>query len=115
MINRVKIFSLKRIFTGNATLFTFFCLIQSLSTGLLSFFSAFVKRTETTFWNTYKAEQKYIFYKNNQDEEEVRSSTLKLQNFVVLSHVLKRWSSLDNSKIKRILLDKNKQLEKKRG
>ena len=54
-----------------------------------------------------------IFYKNNQDEEEVRSSTLKLQNYEVSSHVLKRWSSLDNSKRKRILLDKSKQLKKK--
>ena len=29
------------------------------------------------------------FYKNNQDEE-VRSSTLKLQNYEISSHVLKR-------------------------
>ena len=48
------------------------------------------------------------FYKNNQDEEVVRSSTLKLQNYEISSHVLKRWSSLDNSKIKIILLDKKK-------
>ena len=55
------------------------------------------------------------FYKNNQDEKEVRSSTLKLLNYEISSHALKRWSALDNSKIKIILLDKNNQLEKKRA
>ena len=30
------------------------------------------------------------FYKYNQDEDKVRSSTLKLQNYEISSHILKR-------------------------
>ena len=34
--------------------------------------------------------QNVRFYKNNQDKEEIISSDLKLQNYEILSHLLKR-------------------------
>ena len=51
------------------------------------------------------------FYENNQDEEEGRSSILKLQNCEIhhMSEIVEAHWIIRNKK----LLDKNKQLEKK--
>ena len=57
---------------------------------LIGFFQLLLTVQKRHFKTFTMQNNNVCFYKNNQDEEVVRSSTLKLQNYEISSHVLKR-------------------------